>query len=279
MKARLTILIALAGVLALALPAAAEDAPAKPEAKAAPAKPAARPIATDADAKDAVARFKRQFDTEDLDFQLEALIKLAKTHHPKVAAVLLKLMKNDEVEIQVEAMKSLGFQSCYTKKLERKISFWLDEKKFEPRVVAMTVRAIRRHDMRKHEELIIESMNSNDDEVAIEALRTLHAWKSYKSLRDILLLWEFYPNSGAWATGTVTVDTGADTATEQKLAKAKWKAKYGARAKRARPELVKVVYEVVNGIIGIEEKEKKLKRPEELRKWLSENKVLMRKHR
>ena len=94
MNARLTILIALLGVLALSLPAPAEDAPAKPAAKPdAPGKPAERPVASDADGKDAVERFKRQFDTEDLDFQLEAVIKLARTHHPKVATALLKLMK------------------------------------------------------------------------------------------------------------------------------------------------------------------------------------------
>jgi hypothetical protein len=237
------------------------------------------PDVSDKKAKEAIDRFKREFDTQDLDFQLDAVIKLSKVRNPKVAQFLLKLMKNKEPEIQVEAMKGLGRQHSSAKKLERKLPFWLDEKTFEPRVVAMTIRTIEKLNLRKHEEEIIGLIDSKDDEVAITALKTLGVWRSYKSLKNVLMLWEFYPEEGKWTTGSVTVDTGADTATEQRLAKAKWKAKYGGRVKKARPEVVKAIRLTVNEILGIEDEAKQLKRPPELREWMSENKVLLRKYR
>ena len=276
MRARLTILTALAGILVFGLPALAGDEPAaaKPAAK-----PEAPPVVDNAKGAAAVAKFRRQFDTPDLDFQLDAVIDLGKVHHPKVAAELLRLLKNKDPEVQAEAMKALGRQHCYRKKLERRLVTWLDEKTFSPRLVAQTVRTIGQLDVRKLEEDLIDVVNSPDDEVAIAALRVLGDWRSYKSLRDILLLWEFYPEDGKWSTGSVTVDTGASGSTDQRAAKAKWKAKYGGRAKRGRPELVQALRKTVNKVIGLEDEDKILKRPKELREWISDNKVLMRKHR
>jgi len=272
MRSRTFVLVALTAVmvLGLGLPALAGDDEKKPEMP---------PVVADEKAKFAIDKFKRRFDTPDLDLQLDEVIALGRVHHPKVAAQLLRLMKNKEPEIQAEAMKGLGRQPCYRKKIERKLAGFLEEKKYEPVVVAATLRTIHKLDVRKLEEDVIMSINSKHDEVAIAALKVLGDWRSYKSLREILLLWEFYPDDGKWATGTVTVDTGADTATEQRLAKAKWKAKYGGRAKKARPKLVQALRQCVNNVIGLEEEEKILKRPTELREWIKENKKMLRKHR
>jgi hypothetical protein len=260
-------LILLVGLVVLAAPGLPAD------------KDADEPMVTDADAKKAIERFEREFDTKDLDFQLEAVIRLGKIVHPTVGARLLHLLKDDETEIQVEAMKALGRQTGMAKSLERKMKYYLDEKKFEPRLVATAVRTVGKLELKRLEEELISMIDSNDDDVAISALRVLGAWKSYKLLKPVLLLWEFYPDEGRWTTGTVRVDTGADTATEQRLAKAKWNAKYGGRAKRARPEVVKAIRENVNAIIGLEKEKEQLKLPAELREWISENKVLLRKHR
>ncbi len=277
MRSRTLILTALTAVMILGLGLPALAAPdAKKDAKKKPETP---PVVADDKAKFAVDKFRRRFDTPDLDLQLDEVIALGKIHHPKVGAELLKLLRNKEPEIQAEAMKALGRQFCMLKKIARKLPTWLDEKKYEPVVVAQTIKTIGKLDVRKLEENLIGMINSPSDEVAIAALKLLGKWRSFKSLRDILLLWEFYPDDGKWATGTVTVDTGADTATEQRLAKAKWKAKYGGRAKKARPKLVQALRQCVNTVIGLEEEEKILKRPTELREWIKENKKMLRKHR
>jgi hypothetical protein len=237
------------------------------------------PQVTDSEAKKAIERFQREFDTPDLDFQLDAVIKLAKIDHPKVGNVLLKLMRDDETEVQVEAMKGLGRQTRMGRSFERKMKFYLDEDRFEPRLVATALATVGKLEMKGLEDEVIDLIDSNDDDVAITALTVLGDWKSFKCLKPVLLLWEFYPTDGTWTTGSVTVDTGAAGDVDQRAAKAKWKAKYGGRAKRARPEVVKAIRANVNRILEKEDEDDILKRPEELREWISENKVLLRRYR
>jgi hypothetical protein len=284
MKIHALVMFTLAVVCVLSMPAAGGDAPAKgapakAEPKPAPAKAAEPKVVSESEAKKVLEKFARQFATEDLDFKLEALLELVKTHHPKVAAVLLKLMKNDEMEIKVEAMRGLGRQFCYRKKLLRKLGFWVDEEKFEPRLVAATIQAIHALDLRKLEEVILPCIDSPDDDVAISTMRALGDWKSYKVLKGLLNLWEFYPTNGTWSTGSVRVDTGAAGTKDAKAAKAKWMGKYGNRPKKARPELVKALRATANQIVGHEDESKEFKKPKDLREWISENKRMLRKYR
>jgi hypothetical protein len=272
MLARSLILTILAGtiVLGLGLPAPAG------EGGNAPKDP---PTVDAAKAKAAVDKFKRRFNTPDLDFQLEEVATLGKVHHVKVATQLMKLLKHKEPEIQVEAMKALGRQPCVRKQLGRRLVDYVDEKKHTPRFVAETIRTIDRLNLRNCEERVISVLYSKDDEVAITAVQLLGKWRSYKSLKSLLLLWEFYPKEGEFKTGTVTIHTGADAATERKLAKAAWKKKYGQFAKRPRPKLVRAIRATTNQIVGLDDEEKMLKQPPDLREWMSDNKTVMRKYR
>ena len=71
----------------------------------------------------------------------------------------------------------------------------------------------------------------------------------------------------------MTVDTGAAGNTDAKAAKAKWKAKYGGRTKKARPVAWEALIQSLEMITG-----EKFEKPDELKEWMKENKVLLRKH-
>ena len=238
------------------------------------------PVADAREAKKEIDSFRRAFDgTMDLDFQLTAVTKLGKVRHDSIVRELLKLMKHEEPFIAAEAMKGLGNQVPFRKKIARFLEKWLVEEDNDPRVVAQTIHTACVLEAKNVEELIILLLFSNEDPVAIGAMNCLAAWRSYKGLPKILELWEMYPDDGEFATGTVTVDTGAAGTKDQAAARARWNAKYGGMAKRGRPELVQAIRKGVNEIVGIEEEEKKLKQFEELKTWMAENKDVLRRHR
>jgi len=65
----------------------------------------------DKDARDALERFEREFDTEDIDFRLEALGRLRRVIHPDVSERLLDLaFKHADTAIRGAAFRGLAFQ-------------------------------------------------------------------------------------------------------------------------------------------------------------------------
>jgi hypothetical protein len=222
------------------------------------------PPVSDADARKAIDRFKREFDTEDLDFQLDAVIRVGRVDHPKVAALLLRVTRSRSVDIRVEAIRALGRQRALKDRLAPRIAGWLDERKHEPRVVVAAIETVGALELRRQEGDIVDLIGSREDETVIAALRVLGKWRSMASLRHILLLWEIYPDDGKWQTGAVVLPQGTDAE-----AKRVWRRRYGNRVKRARPEVVQAIRRTVNEIIGIDDEEKKLRMPRELREWMS----------
>jgi hypothetical protein len=139
---------AAAAVLVLAvllLPFPASGAPGEEPPRPDPAKPAgpAKPPADeeppakevkdvpDAAAKEALDAFAREFDTEDLDYQIEAVRRLRKVVHPEVADRLLGLALSEDPKIHLlvkgEGFRGLRFQKTSAKAVSAKVSRWLGE--------------------------------------------------------------------------------------------------------------------------------------------------------
>ena len=82
-----------------------------------------------------------------------------------------------------------------------------------------------------------------------------------------------YPDGVSWSGGSVRVDTGAAGNKDAKAAKAKWKAKYGARARKARPKAHEAMKKALKSITGED-----FEKPKQLKQWMDENKVMLKKH-
>ena len=249
-------------LLFLAVPLLAEDGPA----------PAAEPAVKEATAKEAAHElkvFKQNFETEDIDIKLDALVRLGKCVHKDVTATLLKLLfKDPDSHVQAEAAKGLGYQVPFAEVIGRKVVKILEDDDADPKILRELVLTIGRLDYRRCWEQIIDLIPHDDDQVVVAVFKVLGDWKELRGLREMEEFWSAYPSEGSWSTGSVTVDTGAAGSADAVAAKAKWMAKYGGRRKqRARPECVKALKAAVLLITG-----EKLEKSEELRRWRSDHK-------
>ncbi|HEU4394296.1 MAG TPA: hypothetical protein VFS92_01950 [Planctomycetota bacterium] len=114
--------LALSIAALLAAPAAA--APSGDEPEAAPP-PAAAPAANVSDkvAKDELDKFEQGFDTEDLDYRIEAVERLRKTLHPTVADRLFKIATEDaSPPVRAAAFRGLGLQKPSAKTIGPRLS-------------------------------------------------------------------------------------------------------------------------------------------------------------
>jgi hypothetical protein len=243
------------------------------EKKAEKKKPEVK-VATDKEYKKELTVFTRDFDTVDIDFKLQALKRYSKCVHKNVTKDLLMLVSRDkDVNVRAEAAKGLMYQVPFVKTIGPRAHKMLENRKEEPKVLAALVYSLGVLKYTKAWEEIGDLISHDSDEVVIASFWTIGEWKEIRVWREIQMFWQMYPDEGKWATGTVTVDTGADTATEQRLAKAKWKAKYGSAAKRrARPDCVKALKAAVQKIAG-----KEIKKLAEWNEWCKENKALIKK--
>jgi hypothetical protein len=229
--------------------------------------------ATSKEVKHELKVFKKDFDTVDIDFKLDALIRLSKCIHKDVTKKLLLIgIKDPDPYVRAEAIKGLGNQVLYADMVGKKLHPLLKDDDLDAKILTQVIITIRKLDYRRAWEEIVDLIAHNDDDVVVEVFRTLGSWKELRACLELQAFWDAYPSEGNWSTGSVTVDTGADTATEQRLAKAKWKAKYGSRVKqRARPKCVKALKVAIKQITGEE-----LKKPDEFRTWRSEHKEEIR---
>ncbi|MCK6481362.1 MAG: hypothetical protein HUU06_06910 [Planctomycetaceae bacterium] len=122
------LLLVLAG---LPLPAAADEDGKKPEAEAPPPAKEVKDVPEE-EAKAALDSFARQVDTEDLDFQIEAVKRLRKVVHPTVAARLMDIAMDDypgkiPVLVRAEAFRGLLLQKTSAKTVAPRVSKWLGQ--------------------------------------------------------------------------------------------------------------------------------------------------------
>lgn len=250
-----TLALALAAGLMLLGPATAADKGAE--------------IPPDADGKalkNAEERFRREYDTADIDFKLEAIQQYAKTQHPTIAKKLLKLMKDKDEHVRAEAATGLGLQLSYAKKAGPKLVKFANEKEESPKGVRRAVLSIGRLEYRKADKDLKKLIHHVDDGVVAAVFEVYGMWKSDLAIREMLDFFTKYPDEKSFATGTVTVDTGAAGNEDQKAAQAKWKAKYGGQRNwRPRPECTRALVAALKEITGYG-----FRRPEDLKRYIDE---------
>ena len=246
-----TLAIALGLGLMFGAPAGAADAPPDADAKA---------------LKNAQERFRREFDTVDIDFKLEAIQQYAKTQHPTIAKHLVKLMKSKDEHVRAEAAVGLGRQLSYAKKAGPKLVKFANEKDESPKAVRGAVLAIGKLEYKKADGDLKKLIHHVDDGVVAGVFEVYGMWKSDLAIREMLDFFTKYPDEKSFATGTVTVDTGAAGNEDQKAAQAKWKAKYGGqRNRRPRPDCTRALIAALKEITGYG-----FRRPEDLKRYIDE---------
>lgn len=254
------LILPLVAFLVLAAPVLAEE-----EAQVKPA--------TAKELKHELKMFNRDFETEDIDFKLDALIRLSKCIHKDVTKKLLTLALRDSDEVvRAEAVKGLANQTLYAELIGKKLQPLLKDDDVDPKILTQVLITLRKLDYRRGWEETIDLMSHEDDDVVVEVFRSLGAWKELRACLEIQGFWDAYPTEGNWSTGSVSVDTGAAGSADARAAKAKWHAKYGGRAKqRARPKCVKALKVAVKDMTGEE-----MEKPDEFRAWRSDNKMKIR---
>ncbi len=270
-------------VLALILsPALADDPPAKPP-EAPPAEnpppaneppPAKAPPpeeikpATDAQAKHELEVFKRDFATEDIDFLLEAVVRLSKCVHENVTKELLNAaLKHPDPHVRAEAIRGLKRQKPYVKSFMPKLLPLLKDEDLDAKVLAQVVLTVGFYGWRPAWEEVCDLLAHDDDTVVANCFFVLGEWRELRACDLILEFWSAYPSEGSWSTGSVRVDTGAAGNEDANAAKAKWMAKYGSKGKqRARAECVKALKEAVHKIT-----ETAMEESAEFKRWIDEH--------
>jgi hypothetical protein len=262
-----TILTLLALSLLVA-PALAKDD--KDEKKAEPAVKEA----TAKEAKHELKIFERDFDTADIDFKIDAVLRFAKCVHKTVMERLLKIVfKEKDPFIRAEALLGLGNQVPYKDKFAKKLKRLFDEKQLDPMILTALVKTLGKLKHTKYWEEIAKLTEHWDDDLVVACFDVIGEWKELRAHRQIQNFWNTYPEEGKWVTGSVTVDTGAAGDVDQRAAEAAWRAKYGNKNRyRARAECVRALKRAVKEITGQD-----LKKPAEFREWCSKNRAALNK--
>jgi hypothetical protein len=231
-------------------------------------------IPEDVDAKElktAQERFEREFDTADIDFQLRAIRRYAGVQHPKIAKDLVKLLKHDDKHVRAAVAKGLGKQLSSAKTVGPKLLKLIDDSKDDEglsKVTAASVGALAALHYEKADKTFKKLIHNVDDGVVASVFTAYGTWKSDAALREMLDFFKRYPDEKSFATGTVTVDTGAAGTEDAEAAKAKWKAKYGGqRGWRPRPECTQALIAALKEITGFG-----FRRPEDLEDYMKDPK-------
>ena len=273
---RIPVCLALALVFLLGTPAFAKDDLPKPHA--------------DDVVEAALERFEKDFKEGDLDKKIQMLRWLGMHRHKLVVKRLRKIwLKEKDLELVAAAAEGLGNQTSHPKdagkllqkgleqyrKLAGKDPATNEQRMQEDLEASVLVNGIKglgsvgyKPDWKKTRGFI----DHNNDDVAIAMINLCAQLKEYRALPIVYEWFEHYPDGVSWSGGSVRVDTGAAGNKDAKAAKAKWKAKYGGRSKKARPNAFAAMVDYVKVITGVE-----IKNRDELKAWMDENKVMLKK--
>jgi hypothetical protein len=255
-------------------------------------RPKPPPAHTDAQVAPALAAFKRDFAETDMDKRLKAVRSLGRWRHKDVLKELKRLLRSEsDLEIKAAAAEGFGHQTTFASDAARALAEFLKQNdklasslapqdaaeeeriKYESRVLVAcwnSVGMLGWKDAWKDWKGYIDHAH---DDVASAAIRAFGALKEYRSLAPLLEWFNIYPDGVSWEGGSVSVDTGAAGGEDQAAAEAAWRAKYGGRAKKARPAIVDALLKTVKEITGQE-----FSKPAQLKQWMEDNKLLLRKH-
>ncbi len=254
-------------------------------------KPPLPPAHGDDDVKSALERFDKDYESEDMDVRLNILNWLGRYRHKSVVKKLKKIwLKETDLELVSMAAIGLGNQASHPKDASKLLMQGLAQYKklagkapedaaqraqedLEASVLVNAIEGIGKLDYRGDWKKLKGFIDHNSDDVAIAIINYFGKMKEYKALPVIYLWFEHYPDGLSWSGGSVKVDTGASGNKDANAAKAKWKAKYGSRAKKARPNAFRAMLECVQKLTG-----EKMQKREELKIWMDENKKLLKRH-
>lgn len=247
---------------------------------------------TDAQVAPALAAYARDAAGEDLEKRIRALRTLGRWRHEDVLKELRRVLaKEPDLELKAVAAEGLGHQLCFAPVAGRALADFLkanakwasgpdpqspaeqQRMAYEARVLVAcwgSVGALGWKDAWKEWK---DYIDHEHDDVASAAITAFGRLKEYRALPSLLEWFNIYPDGVSWEGGSVRVDTGAAGDKDQKAAQAAWKAKYGGRAKKARPAVVDALLRAVREITGQE-----FTKPAQLKQWMDENKVLLKKH-
>ena len=239
-------------------------------------------------------RFSSDFKSQDMDRRIRILRWYGQHMHKSVLKDLRKIyLKDKNLELQAAAAMGLGHQLPYTRdaagtlieglrkyekyasRAEPKEEEELDQE-LEAKVLAETLKGLARlefHADKKGWKFVRGFADHNHDDVAIAWFEYCGLIKEWRALPIILEWFNFYPDGYSWAGGSTRVDTGAAGNKDAKAAKAKWHAKYGKRARKARPKAHEAMRKTLKDITG-----KEFDKPKELKAWMKENKKLLKKN-
>lgn len=240
--------------------------------------------------KDALARFEKDYASDDMDDRLRILKWLGMHRHKKVISRLKKVwLKEKDLELVAAAGSAFQYQTSHPKDATKLLLQGLDkyrklagksptteqERMQEDLEASVLVNALKSYetlgrpiDWKKMKGFI----DHNSDDVAIAMIKLCEQRKEWKALPVIYEWFHHYPDGVSWSGGTVKVDTGAAGNKDANAAKAKWKAKYGSRAKKARPNAFKAMVECVQSLTG-----EKIEKRDQLKEWMKENKDFLKR--
>ncbi len=225
-------------------------------------------IPEDVDAKTlkkAQERFEREFDTADIDYKLKAIRTYSKHQHKSIAKHLLKLMRKAEKHERAALARGLGTQLSSAKSAGAKLVKIAEEQEEEEhKVVTACVDSIGDLEYRKADKTLKKLIHHLEDDVVAAVFTCYGKWKSDEAMIEMLSFFNKYPDEKSFATGTVTVDTGAAGSEDANAAKAKWKSKYGGQRNwRPRPICTKALIAALKEITGFG-----FRRPEDLKRYM-----------
>ncbi len=248
---------------------------------------------TDAQLKeyDVFDRFEQGYAEKDIDKRMQVLRWFGQWRHKKVLRELKKIWRKEkQLELLAVAAEGLGNQTPFAREAGKALVQGLEDRddwasredpegdeeiqqKLETRVLVQGLRAIGNLGYRDGWDDIKSFIDHDNDDVAAEMMLVCGRMKEYRALPMILEWFNYYPDGYSWSGGGVKVDTGASGNKDRTAAKAKWKAKYGRRKKKARPLVWDKMVEAVEMLTG-----EKMSKPDELKAWMDEHERFLKKH-
>lgn len=237
-------------------------------------------LASDADAAEALATFKKAFRArglkgdEKLAEQAVALRAVAKVQHPKVVDALAKVARNRDADLRTAAVLRLGDQRALPGSAGQAVVDALGRHRDDPTFVMACLASISRLRYLGAPKRLAALMKDHEYAVVKAALTTIGKLKDARFIDEIVkLLKQLKLEKGAkWDGVEVHYDSGASGNSDQETAermghaaesKNKRKGKHAARSMR---DLGPVVLEVLHDLTG-----ERFSGGIEARKWLDAN--------
>lgn len=225
---RLTLLILALGVLIA--PALAEDDPAAQEAAR---KEAARQKALKRQAKVSIDFFRKAVRSRNIDRKMMALLEMGRVKHDLVIAELggKYALRSRSEDLREGAASLLGDMDFNPQAAGDCLKAALPENDDFPDIQVLIIRSIAKLRYKDAlEELKEAAAHLNEEKyrwVTVEVVRTFGVLEDSRALPYLLWMAEYGGKVLKWATGSVTVDTGAAGTVDQEAAEKAWHQKYG----------------------------------------------------